>query len=69
MFANTRSPDAVANLRQNPSVDVNVVDPFARKGYRFKGTATILEAGPASIEDADQSSAFAPGLHNSARQR
>ena len=47
VFANIRSPGTVANLRQNPSVDVNVVDPFARKGYRFKGTATILEAGPA----------------------
>jgi len=25
---------------------VNVVDPFVRKGYRFKGIATILESGP-----------------------
>jgi len=46
VFANIRSPGTLANLRRNPNVDVNVVDPFVRKGYRFKGTATILENGP-----------------------
>jgi uncharacterized protein len=46
IFANIRSPGTVANLRHNPSVEVNVVDPFLRKGYRFKGVASILEAGP-----------------------
>jgi len=45
VFANIRSPGTIANLRQNPSVEVNVVDPFLRKGYRFKGVATILESG------------------------
>jgi predicted pyridoxine 5'-phosphate oxidase superfamily flavin-nucleotide-binding protein len=45
-FANVRSPGTLANLRQNPSVEVNVVDPFLRKGYRFKGIASILESGP-----------------------
>jgi len=44
-FANVRSPGTLANLRANPSVEVNVVDPLVRKGYRFKGVATILEAG------------------------
>jgi predicted pyridoxine 5'-phosphate oxidase superfamily flavin-nucleotide-binding protein len=46
VFANIRSPGTLANLRQNPSVEVNVVDPFVRKGYRFKGVASILESGP-----------------------
>jgi predicted pyridoxine 5'-phosphate oxidase superfamily flavin-nucleotide-binding protein len=46
IFANIRSPQTIANLRQNPAIEVNVVDPFVRKGYRFKGTATVLEAGP-----------------------
>jgi predicted pyridoxine 5'-phosphate oxidase superfamily flavin-nucleotide-binding protein len=46
VFANIRSAGTLANLRQNPSVEVNVVDPFARKGYRFKGVASILESGP-----------------------
>src|SRR5215468_3908547 len=46
IFANIRSPGTLANLRENPSVEVNVVDPIVRKGYRFKGLASILEAGP-----------------------
>jgi predicted pyridoxine 5'-phosphate oxidase superfamily flavin-nucleotide-binding protein len=45
VFANIRSPGTIANLRQNPNVEVNVVDPFVRKGYRFKGIASILESG------------------------
>ena len=45
VFANIRSPRTIANLRRNPSVEVNVVDPFLRKGYRFKGTASVLESG------------------------
>jgi predicted pyridoxine 5'-phosphate oxidase superfamily flavin-nucleotide-binding protein len=45
IFANIRSPRTVANLRRNAAVEINVVDPMVRKGYRFKGTATILEAG------------------------
>ena len=44
-FADLRSPRTIANLRVNPNVEVNVVDPFVRKGYRFKGQAKILEAG------------------------
>ena len=46
VFANIRSPGTLANLRQNASVEVNVVDPFVRKGYRFKGVASIVESGP-----------------------
>jgi uncharacterized protein len=46
VFANIRSPGTLANLRQNANVEVNVVDPFVRKGYRFKGLASILESGP-----------------------
>jgi predicted pyridoxine 5'-phosphate oxidase superfamily flavin-nucleotide-binding protein len=46
MFANIRSPGTIANLRHNPKVEVNVVDQVVRRGYRFKGTASIVEAGP-----------------------
>jgi uncharacterized protein len=46
VFANIRSPGTVANLRRNASIEVNVVDPFARRGYRFKGVAEIVESGP-----------------------
>ena len=46
VFANIRSPGTIRNLGHNPSVEVNIVDPFVRKGYRFKGVATVLESGP-----------------------
>lgn len=46
VFANIRSPGTLANLRRNAHVEVNVVDPFSRRGYRFKGVASILESGP-----------------------
>lgn len=45
VFANIRSPGTIRNLRERPTVEVNVVDPFGRMGYRFRGTATIAEAG------------------------
>ena len=45
VFADIHSPGTVANLRQNPAVEINVVDPEVRKGYRFKGTATVLTSG------------------------
>ena len=45
VFANMRSPGTIANLRHNSSVELNVVDPFCRKGYRFKGVASVLDSG------------------------
>jgi predicted pyridoxine 5'-phosphate oxidase superfamily flavin-nucleotide-binding protein len=36
VFADSRSPQSVQNIQNNPSVEVNVVDPLVRKGYRFK---------------------------------
>jgi predicted pyridoxine 5'-phosphate oxidase superfamily flavin-nucleotide-binding protein len=45
-FADIHSPGTVANLRHNPHIEVNVVDPFARNGYRFKGTAEVFTEGP-----------------------
>ena len=46
VFADIRSPGTLANLRRNPAVEINVVDPMARKGYRFKGHGEIVDAGP-----------------------
>jgi predicted pyridoxine 5'-phosphate oxidase superfamily flavin-nucleotide-binding protein len=46
VFADLRSPGTIANLRHNPITEINVVDPTTRKGYRFKGAATILSDGP-----------------------
>src|SRR5579859_7115926 len=39
VFADICSPGTVENLRHNPAVEINVVDPILRKGYRFKGSA------------------------------
>jgi len=36
-FADICSPQTTANVRAGSLVEVNVVDPFVRKGYRFKG--------------------------------
>jgi hypothetical protein len=45
IFADLASPGTVANLRENPACEVNVVDPLIRKGYRFKGKGEVLENG------------------------
>jgi hypothetical protein len=45
MFADVASPGTVENLATNPHVEVNVVDPILRKGFRFKGTATVYSSG------------------------
>lgn len=46
IFADICSPGTIANLTHNPAVEVNVVDPITRRGYRFKGQATIVGEGP-----------------------
>ena len=45
-FADICSPATVANLRTNPSIELNVVDVFARKVFRFKGRADVVSEGP-----------------------
>jgi predicted pyridoxine 5'-phosphate oxidase superfamily flavin-nucleotide-binding protein len=45
-FADIASPQTVKNLKQNPRLEINAVDQISRRGFRFKGTADILEAGP-----------------------
>ncbi|HEY6237949.1 MAG TPA: pyridoxamine 5'-phosphate oxidase family protein [Thermoplasmata archaeon] len=45
VFADIESPHTIRNLSENPHTEVNVVDPFVRKGYRFKGQATVLRTG------------------------
>lgn len=46
IFADIKSPKTMSNLEENPSIEINVVDPISRKGYRFKGISTILSSGP-----------------------
>ena len=46
VFADIHSPGTVNNLLTNPAVEINMVDVFTRKGYRFKGVAKVLSEGP-----------------------
>ena len=45
VFADIHSPGTVNNLLTNPAVEVNIVDIFLRKGYRFKGVGKVLSDG------------------------
>ena len=44
-FTGIRSDQTISNLEINPNVEINVVDPIRRRGYRFQGTAKILSEG------------------------
>jgi len=46
IFADLASPGTMRNLRANPAVEINVIDPIARRGYRFKGRAEVVTEGP-----------------------
>jgi hypothetical protein len=50
MFAEMRSPNTVANIETTPNVEVNFVDIFSRKGFRFKGLASFITKGTEEYE-------------------
>jgi hypothetical protein len=60
VFADLGSPVTIENLGHNPACEINVLDTFLRKGYRFKGTAEILTCGDLFDEIED---AFTTGSH------
>ena len=62
-FGEIRSPGTIRNLRANPRIEVNFVDVFVRKGYRFAGTATVVERGDADFE------ILLPKLHSALAHR
>jgi uncharacterized protein len=49
-FVDIRSPGTLGNLKSNPAIEVNVVDPFIRKGYRFTGMATVVQRADPGFE-------------------
>jgi hypothetical protein len=49
-FADIASPRTIQNLKRNPAIEINVVDIFQRRGYRFKGRALILPPGDSEYE-------------------
>lgn len=42
VFVDIRSPGTIRNLATNPSIEINVVDQFSRRGYRFKGSGEVV---------------------------
>ena len=44
-FADIRSPNTIKNLRTNPHLEINIIDPLIRRGYRFSGKGSIIKNG------------------------
>lgn len=44
-YAEIRSPNTLRNIEGGSPVDINFVDPFVRKGYRYKGRAEVVREG------------------------
>ncbi len=45
-FCDIASPNTRRNLERNPWIELNVVDGLSRRGYRFRGKATLHTEGP-----------------------
>lgn len=41
VIGDARSPGTRANLAHQPVAEITVIDPMARKGFRFKGPCTV----------------------------
>lgn len=50
IFMDQASPNTMANLRHDSRIEVNTVDVFRRRGYRFKGKAEIMPPGDPAYE-------------------
>jgi hypothetical protein len=44
VFADIASPGTMRNLRSNPFIEINLVDPFLRHGFRFKARDAMSPA-------------------------
>lgn len=51
IFANIASPKTISNLKQDPRIEINCVDIFSRRGYRFKGRGIVHSIGTQIHED------------------
>jgi predicted pyridoxine 5'-phosphate oxidase superfamily flavin-nucleotide-binding protein len=45
VFLHIHSEGTVSNLASNPAMEINVVDPIARRGWRFRGRGTVHTSG------------------------
>ena len=70
LFTDLASPGTMGNLERNPAIELNVVDVFLRKGYRFKGTASVHARGDvfdAAVQRMRAGSASVQGLADRVR--
>ncbi|BBG01390.1 MULTISPECIES: pyridoxamine 5'-phosphate oxidase family protein [Pseudonocardia] len=49
-FMDIGSPATIANLRRDPRIEINVIDVFSRRGYRFTGSVSFAEPGAPEYE-------------------
>lgn len=45
LFTDLASPVTMRNLASNPAIEINTVNVFSRRGYRFKGVASLHQDG------------------------
>jgi predicted pyridoxine 5'-phosphate oxidase superfamily flavin-nucleotide-binding protein len=50
-FGDICSPRTTANVLRGSRIEVNVVDPFVRKGYRFSGAGTVHPPGTPGFDE------------------
>jgi predicted pyridoxine 5'-phosphate oxidase superfamily flavin-nucleotide-binding protein len=55
-FADLRSPNTSRNIAAGSAVEINFVDPFSRKGFRFFGHGAVLAPDSEAFADAMASS-------------
>jgi predicted pyridoxine 5'-phosphate oxidase superfamily flavin-nucleotide-binding protein len=51
IFANIASPKTTSNLKRDPRIEINCVDIFSRRGYRFKGRGVVHSIGTQIHDD------------------
>lgn len=54
VIAHIASPGSVKNLRVNPQACVSLVDVFAQRGFKFRGTAEIVTNKDARYEELER---------------
>lgn len=50
IIAHIASPQSIKNIQQNPQVCVSLIDVFVQKGYKIKGTASLIFKADASYQ-------------------
>jgi predicted pyridoxine 5'-phosphate oxidase superfamily flavin-nucleotide-binding protein len=51
LIANIASPNSISNIKYNSNVCVSFVDIFVQKGYKLKGTATLIDKNDINFKE------------------